>query len=173
MLESIIMERILKLEEDIKLLRTKFLCEDYIITAMNPLNERMCKLEEAYKYMTDIKCGKLQVYVDEDKSTINYKIDHVNKRISELEKELHSVLSNTKYMNNVKFHELEKQIKNINGVTDAVKRAISFLQDSDGRKPYKCPICDGLGENRNESLLYMYAKLPSCKTCEGKGIIWG
>lgn len=36
-----------------------------------------------------------------------------------------------------------------------------------GRKPHKCPICDGNGKKRTEF------EILGCNACEGKGIIWG
>ena len=46
-----------------------------------------------------------------------------------------------------------------------------------GRKPHKCPVCDGCGNdkgttesNPNFEFCMKYA---SCNACEGKGIVWG
>lgn len=39
----------------------------------------------------------------------------------------------------------------------------------DGRKPHKCPVCDGYGK-----ILSLIAQESNkCNACEGKGVIWG
>lgn len=41
------------------------------------------------------------------------------------------------------------------------------------RKPHKCPVCDGSGFLGDVLLLSLPPTFAECKTCEGKGIIWG
>lgn len=84
-------------------------------------------------------------------------------------------------------NDIESKLNSINFLPDLINRAIKVFQDSDGLKPFKCPICEGNKMIRmgymsgQEDLLNMsgWRKDPlgyfvkECDTCEGKGIVWG
>lgn len=38
-------------------------------------------------------------------------------------------------------------------------------------KPHKCPICDGSGGTKHPLTGFLAASV--CRSCEGKGIVWG
>lgn len=51
------------------------------------------------------------------------------------------------------------------------------------KSPYKCPVCDGEGKNKNKLVMdgikdqtgigAISMNNPKCSSCEGKGIVWG
>lgn len=45
---------------------------------------------------------------------------------------------------------------------------IANLYYQEKKKPYKCPICDGLGGTIISGVID-----EDCNTCKGKGIVWG
>lgn len=65
-----------------------------------------------------------------------------------------------------RFNALEKSILEIR---------IQFIdQIGDGKKPHKCPVCEGEGVNKNKLVLVMDGvKKPSCNSCDGTGMVWG
>lgn len=79
--------------------------------------------------------------------------------------------------------DLQRQIDEINnglikriGILGEALHTLSEENNKLSKKPYKCPLCDGLGENRldrNGMLLSFPPKWPNCKVCKGEGIVWG
>ena len=88
---------------------------------------------------------------------------------------------------NERFDRLEneiKELKRFQDITheqyksnDAIKKRIDDLEDliyeiqakhrNCNKKPYKCPLCDGLG------YLYRGMHRLNCDACSSNGIIWG
>lgn len=48
------------------------------------------------------------------------------------------------------------------------QQAITNLEYKNTKKPHKCPICKGEGY-----LTFYIPKHIDCKSCEGKGFVWG
>jgi len=45
-----------------------------------------------------------------------------------------------------------------------------------GRRPWKCPVCDGTGKTTNAFIpaaLYETTTPEDCRACNGTGIVWG
>lgn len=68
--------------------------------------------------------------------------------------------------------ELETQV--------SIIRALGCRPYVKDKKPYKCPVCDGVGhlyrsENKDNMFtnFEFYREHASCHACEGKGIVWG
>lgn len=56
---------------------------------------------------------------------------------------------------------------------ELLETRIQFIdQLGNDRKPYKCPICEGKGNNKSE-VEPKVLKFEFCASCEGKGIVWG
>lgn len=81
--------------------------------------------------------------------------------------------------------DIEAQLKRINVEFEKIAVAISF---SSGKMPHKCPICEGKGKFRIEPKYSIssdgmqvsdqrervFSPVEyNCKSCEGKGIVWG
>jgi hypothetical protein len=65
-----------------------------------------------------------------------------------------------------RIHELEKE-------------KIDYSALCEG-KPFKCPVCDGEGKNKNKLVMEgvkepstITMKNPECLSCGGRGIVWG
>jgi hypothetical protein len=56
---------------------------------------------------------------------------------------------------------LEKRLKEVEEILNNVTKKVGY-------RPHKCPICDGNGGTVICGVVNEY-----CKTCKGKGIVWG
>jgi DnaJ-class molecular chaperone len=45
---------------------------------------------------------------------------------------------------------------------------MKLITGKNEKKPYRCPICDGVGKIIGQIIIKV-----DCGTCEGKGIVWG
>lgn len=102
----------------------------------------------------------------------------------------------------IKWLELEKDIENINKDRSLFRRKISDLENKlkelerfqditdsqykmliKNKKPHKCPVCYGEGKNQTQSAVCepfekriidsLGRHFTECKSCDGKGIVWG
>lgn len=109
----------------------------------------------------------------------NLLIDHAQigiekcfERIKNLEKAIVTTNDKTKMLHEhiISYHELMLGICPI----DLEK---TIQRNMRGKKPYKCPVCYGNGENKLASIEEMLANnnkmYKSCGACQGKGIVWG
>ena len=72
---------------------------------------------------------------------------------------------------NLVYHELriETLEKGLNNLAKNVAIIANTSASQQGRKPYKCPICEGGGIVAIE-----WGKGPiPCHACKGEGIVWG
>jgi hypothetical protein len=74
---------------------------------------------------------------------------------------------------------IEKNIQDIQRIRDLEEITKRIHEDDmkSGRTPYKCPVCEGCGndkgiirQNTDYEFCMQYA---SCHSCEGEGIVWG
>lgn len=130
--------------------------------------ERMHKLEFEYN---EFKKQALDEFV-----FLLFKINKIQSDLREFEKE----------RIDPRFKKIEKEIKllreefegKLNIDLDKWKEYYSKVFVL--KKPYKCPVCEGKGINKNTLIVdnisnasEIYIKNPSCISCEGKGIVWG
>lgn len=78
-------------------------------------------------------------------------------------------------------NEIMQFIREINCVISQLCKKITELyqhkRDMDSKRPYKCPICHGIGEDRSAGSTGMLLSFPpiwpNCKVCKGEGVVWG
>lgn len=107
------------------------------------------------------------------------------KKLSEQIKELETKLNIEKNKNlseleqNKLKHQLDPQVwKFVTERLDKLETEINVLRylrsiEHDPKKPHKCPVCEGserykFTPSRGDSEITI-----ECKSCEGKGIVWG
>lgn len=90
----------------------------------------------------------------------------------------------------IKVKMLEKQFEDIERSFICFKQDLDSylgnLGNRDNKKPFTCPVCEGLGKkqiyhaNSHSSLLEKGLSIDAegrsyqfCSPCEGKGIVWG
>ncbi len=95
-----------------------------------------------------------------DKLEMMYKIERKVERIAELESKLEDIIprvwsSEQKGCVAIDYIENNGKFKN--------------------KTPHKCPVCDGSGKVKEKLSSFVNGKeiLCDCKSCEGKGIVWG
>jgi hypothetical protein len=132
----------------------------------------------------DISIIELDAHV---KSLREHNLRHINenrkisRRIEKLESwlygdgdisALNGRMSNLEKNNEFDDHQRKRLEDKINYLEELIYDVKAKLRESD-KKPHRCPICDGRGFYES-----MVPKEPgrldfTCKTCEGKGIVWG
>jgi DnaJ-class molecular chaperone len=77
-------------------------------------------------------------------------------------------------------NELEERNKKITNQLSQMNISLNYiLSDLEvgyrNKKPHKCPVCDGAGMTNclTNSFIKYDEKNVICKSCEGKGIVWG
>ncbi len=72
----------------------------------------------------------------------------------------------------------ESRINELELLVNAIKdRYNSLCAPSLRKEPFKCPVCDGVGNNKgvieSKPDFGFYMKYDSCDACKGNGIVWG
>lgn len=146
----------------------------------------LCELDRKIKALED---------VDYDERIHDLENIGAESRLLELEKNISSLASISLIHSSNHVHEtwkagcevlikeIQKQIDEINnglikriGILGEALHTLSGENHKLRKKPHKCPVCDGLGEDRlerNGMLLSFPPKWPNCKPCKGEGIVWG
>lgn len=147
------------------------------------IDERLEKLEKCDQFNTEFiyilknRVEKLEMgeFPETNKSkwqnNTEYNINNIYEIIKSLESEI-TAINKQKFS---EFHDLRPDIEKLKNEINNWEEEFYFLKSklfNINEKPYKCPACDG---KRKELFI-----LPAggyyeqdCKSCEGKGIVWG
>ena len=61
--------------------------------------------------------------------------------------------------------KIEENIQDLQESYQGLSAELRYIMDNMNKKPHKCPVCDATGSIPPTRMI--------CKTCEGKGIVWG
>lgn len=124
-------------------------------------SKRLIELEETIKNTPSISGESDYVY---NIHNICSDIDDIKERLEKL-----TQLFNTQIEHNDAgidgFKSIEERMNEIQNQFDIVR----VLGISNDKKPFRCPVCDGRGHTLNNVIGYV----SDCKSCNGKGIVWG
>lgn len=107
---------------------------------------------------------------------IDYKLRQIDEN-KENNKNIDSLIKINKSLLE-RIEKLENKINILGNISNGVKRAITYVQNNDGLRPNKCPVCEGKGRLYPDKLEVgmtwdIRANNQVCDSCNGKGILWG
>lgn len=116
----------------------------------------------------------------------------LKERLENIESKLEAWNEDLEYLDSLKFNKkiknLFKKHKQVLGLLNTyhdrsesrlekLEEIIQRIYEDDmkaGRKPHKCPVCDGVAINCEIGKIHgLPIKSNKCHACEGKGIVWG
>jgi len=137
---------------------------------VSPMVEQIQRLEER---INKIESDKVSCNVT---SNLNSKIDRNYSLLCERIEKLEQYYSDWKKMPKFNLKELidmNNEYKNkIENLEKRIEEISGFCHRNwkHNHQPHKCPVCEGLGLRNDKSKVFVDS---ACKSCEGKGIIWG
>lgn len=143
--------------------------KNYQIDENRKVSRRLDELEK------DFKKVEHYFYGDGDISDIQGQLDNLTKHLSHLSFQVE----------NLEFNNIGQELDLklwvfMNERLDKLERVLSETKltffEMGCKKPYKCPVCNGIGEKDNIHPIEQITnpkRFIKCSSCEGKGIVWG
>lgn len=188
-LENVCAEkRLIKLEEHVETINKQKFSEFHHLKP--DLNKLEAKLKVQLNNLSDlsVKINKLQSSLREfEKQRIDPRFHEIEERVKDIEYRLNHIVELPTELD-IRLQDVERKVDGLGNSFIKLRKEFESKLDLDYKKwvqyfnevhpkktPHKCPVCNGEGVMSNVDLLSMPrpSTFPRCKTCEGKGIVWG
>lgn len=131
-----------------------------------------CEIEKRIKSFEDYAYSKIHnLEIDIKKlDELKKRIDSLGPRILKIESQLDANAS--PHFDHDDYRELKAIINKFEDRIKSLENCWHYGNPHTETRPHKCPVCDGkrtVAFNLSDGTYYR----DSCKSCDGKGIVWG